>query len=217
MPKLKKFLNIKIDLSKKVFIPEVETKYWTKKAIKEIQNFSKKNPSSKIKILDIFAGSGFIGISILKNVKNSFVDFADIDDNAISQIKINLKLNKIPPKRYKVIKSDIFSNLPKKKYNFILANPPYIALKNIKEVQRSVLEKDPFISLFSGKDGLNHIRIFLKDLKKFLKKDGICFMEFDPRQVKEISKILSSQNLGFEIKKDQFRLDRYVIIKNNKK
>jgi len=217
MPKLKKFLNIKIDLSKKVFIPEVETKYWTKKAIKEIQNFSKKNPSSKIKILDIFAGSGFIGISVLKNVKNSFVDFVDIDDNAISQIKINLKLNKISSKRYKVIKSDIFSNLPKKKYNFILANPPYVALKNIKEVQRSVLEKDPFISLFSGKDGLNHIRIFLKDLKKFLKKDGICFMEFDPRQVKEISKILSSQNLGFEIKKDQFRLDRYVIIKNNKK
>ena len=217
MLKLKKFLNIKIDLSKKVFIPEVETKYWTKKAIKEIQNFSKKNPSSKIKILDIFAGSGFIGISVLKNVKNSFVDFVDIDDNAISQIKINLKLNKISSKRYKVIKSDIFSNLPKKKYNFILANPPYVALKNIKEVQRSVLEKDPFISLFSGKDGLNHIRIFLKDLKKFLKKDGICFMEFDPRQVKEISKILSSQNLGFEIKKDQFRLDRYVIIKNNKK
>lgn len=217
MPKLKKFLNIKIDLSKKVFIPEVETKYWTKKAIREIQNFSKKNPSSKIKILDIFAGSGFIGISVLKNVKNSFVDFVDIDDNAISQIKINLKLNKIPPKRYKVIKSDIFSNLPKKKYNFILANPPYVALKNIKEVQRSVLEKDPFISLFSGKDGLTHIRIFLRDLKNFLKKDGICFMEFDPRQVKEISKILSSQNLGFEIKKDQFHLDRYVIIKNNEK
>jgi len=217
MSKLKKFLNIKIDLSKKVFIPEVETKYWAKKAIKEIQNFSKKNPSSKIKILDIFAGSGFIGISILKNVKDSFVDFADIDDNAISQIKINLKLNKISSKRYKVIKSDIFSNLPKKKYNFILANPPYVALKNIKEVQRSVLEKDPFISLFSGKDGLNHIRIFLRNLKKFLKKDGICFMEFDPRQVKEISKILSSQNLGFEIKKDQFHLDRYVIIKNNKK
>ena len=217
MPKLKKFLNIKIDLSKKVFIPEVETKYWTKKAIKEIQNFSKKNPSSKIKILDIFAGSGFIGISVLKNVKNSFVDFVDIDDNAISQIKINLKLNKISSKRYKVIKSDIFSNLPKKKYNFILANPPYVALKNIKEVQRSVLEKDPFISLFSGKDGLNHIRIFLRDLKKFLKKDGICFMEFDPRQAKEISKILSSQDLNFEIKKDQFHLDRYVIIKNNKK
>ncbi|MGC9031528.1 MAG: HemK family protein methyltransferase [Minisyncoccia bacterium] len=209
-----RFLNTTIDLSEKVFIPETETKFWTKKAILLMK--SKKFKNKKVlDILDIFSGSGFIGIAILVNVKNTKVTFSDVDENSIKQIKINLKLNKISPQRYKILKSDIFSSFPKnKKYDFILANPPYVALKYAWQVQKSVLKKDPFISLFSGKDGLNHIRVFLSRVKKFLKNGGFCFMEFDPRQKKEIRKILQKEKLKYIIKKDQYDLNRYVIIKN---
>jgi release factor glutamine methyltransferase len=201
-----KFLNCKIDLSKKVFEPRIETEYWVKKALSEIRN-----TKYEIRALDIFAGSGCIGIAILKNIKNSFVDFVDVSKEAIEQIKINLRLNKIGKRRYKIFHSNLFEKIKGKKYNFIFANPPYVALSRIKEVQKEVLKKEPKIALFAGKDGMYWIKKFLSQAKKYLKEDGKIFMEFDPKQKVEIEKILKKENFNFKFKKDQFKKYRWLI------
>lgn len=224
-----KFLNCKIDLSKKVFIPRIETEFWVKKAIKDIKN-DLQFTNCDLRILDIFAGSGCIGISILKNIKNSFVDFVDNDEKAISQIKINLKLNQILKNRYRIYQSDLFEKIKKKKYNFIFANPPYVAEDRIKEVQPSVLKYEPKRAILAGKTGLFYIRKFLKEAKNHLKKRGIIFLEFDPFQKKEIEKILKKDykpsitsshpsfcsgpapNFKFHFLKDQFGKIRYAKI-----
>ncbi|MCD5396133.1 MAG: peptide chain release factor N(5)-glutamine methyltransferase [Candidatus Pacebacteria bacterium] len=199
------FLGCKIDVSKKVFIPRPETEYWTKVAIDEI-----KKRKGNIKVLDIFAGTGCVGIAVLKHTKNTFVDFVDISDEALDQILKNLALNKIPPQRYKIIKSNIFKNLSQKKYDFILANPPYVALERIKEVDKEVLEKEPHIALFGGKKGLKYIKKFLKKAKNYLKPSGIIYMEFDHRQIEEIRKILIKKEYQFEFFKDQFKNWRFL-------
>ena len=205
------FLNCKIDLSKRVLIPRTETMYWVKKAIKDI----KKN-NKEIEALDIFSGSGCIGIAILKKIPTLCyeLDFADNDQRAINQIKINLKINDIPEKKYKVYKSSFFNKIPKKKYDFIFANPPYVAKKRIDEVGKSVLRYEPQEALFSGEEGLEHIEEFLKKAKSFLKKDGCIYLEFDPQQKGRIEKILQKQNYNFfKFHKDQFKKYRFVKIK----
>jgi release factor glutamine methyltransferase len=209
---MKKFLNCKIDLSKEVFIPRPETEFWTKKAIKEIQNYIALYRSNELKILDIFAGSGCIGIAILKNIRKSHVDFVDIDKNAIEQIKINLRLNKISQKRYRDIKSDIFKRV-KGKYDFIFANPPYVAKERLGEVQESVKKLEPKISWYGGRGGLKYIKKFLKEAKNHLKENGIIFMEIDPLQKEEVEKILKNESYKkFKFYKDQFKKIRWVKI-----
>jgi len=209
---MKKFLNCKIDTSKGVFIPRPETEFWTKEAIKEIQNYITLYQSNELKILDIFAGSGCIGIAILKNIKKSHVDFVDIDKKAIEQIKINLKLNKISPKRYRVIMSDVFEKV-KGKYDFIFANPPYVAKERLDEVQESVKKLEPKISWYGGRGGLKYIKKFLKEAKNHLKEKGIIFMEIDPLQKEEVEKILKNENYkNFKFYKDQFKKIRWVKI-----
>ena len=205
-----KFLNCKIDLRKKVFIPRIETEFWVKKAINEL-----KIENCKLKILDIFAGSGCIGIAILKNIKNSFVDFVDIDKKAIGQIKINLKLNKIPRERYRIYKSDLFEKIKDKDYNYIFANPPYVAKERLKEVQPSVLKYEPKTSFLAGKRGLFYIRKFLKEAKKFMKPGGIIYLEIDPQQKDEIKNILEKKGYkNFKFSRDQFKKHRFVKIEN---
>ncbi len=217
MRKKIKFINCQIDVSRKVFSPRIETEFWASRVIKEIKKIKK-----PVEILDIFAGTGCIGIAALKTIKNAAVDFVDIDKEAIKQIKINLKINlprtelvlvqgKISKKRYRVYKSDLFEKLsPRRKYDFILANPPYVATNRIYEVQKEVLETEPHIALFAGKGGMVYIKKFFDKVKNYLKPWGTIFLEFDPRQKEEIEKILQNQGFKFIFFKDQFGKYRWL-------
>ena len=216
------FLDCKIDLRYRPLIPRTETEFWTERFIHKLKT---KNLKLKtLKILDIFSGSGAIGIAILKHIKNSKVDFAELDKNALKQIRLNLKINKIRPNRARVIYSNILENI-KTKYDYILANPPYIATNNKKRVAKGVLKYEPQMALWGGKDGLDIVRIFLKDAPRCLgnpslssKSSGHTFvpqvwMEFDPGQKEKLHKLLVANRYKlFTFHKDQFKRWRYLII-----
>jgi len=191
------FLGCKIDLSKKPLIPRVETEFWVKKAIQNMSYNYKTFANRKTRVLDIFAGSGCIGIAVLKHIKNAEVDFADIEDRGVG---------------HKTIKSDVFSNI-KGKYDFIFANPPYIPTNNKNLIQKSVLKYEPRRALFGGGDGLFYIRKFLKQAKSHLNPAGKIYMEFDPPQKKEIEKLIKKFGYkNYEFHKDQYGKYRYVVI-----
>ena len=233
------FLGCRIDLSKKPLIPRPETEFWVQRALEEIDeefNSVKKTRSRlfhrvlKLRVLDIFSGSGCIGLAVLRNIKNAKVVFADSDPRCIEQIKINLRLNNISkniPKKpasykfhgrencetaFKVVSSDVFGNI-KGKFDYIFANPPYIPFKNKNLVQKSVLEYEPRNALFAGQNGLFYIKKFLKQAPAHLSAGGRIFMEFSPEQKKEIEKIFKNFIYSkFEFYKDQYGKWRWAVI-----
>lgn len=224
------FLGCKIDLSKKPLIPRAETEYWVEKAISDCSNsvFSlrftppagrgptrlQKSRSFRIRCLDVFSGSGCIGVAVLKHIPQTHVDFAEKEKKFCDQIKINAKLNGIEPKRYGVVQSDIFSNLKDRKYDFIFANPPYLAESRKDRVQASVLKNEPREALFAGKDGLQYIRALLNQVKQFLASRGTIYLEFDSFQKLAITKI--ARSCGFrnvEFHKDQYARWRFAVLK----
>jgi release factor glutamine methyltransferase len=163
--------------------------------------------------LDIFSGSGCIGIAILKHIENSQVVFADKDKKCLEQIKINCKINKIKKSRYKVIQSDVFSKI-NGKFDSMFANPPYIPTKNKNKVQKSVLKYEPKKALFGGIDGMFYIVKFLKEAIRHLNRKGKIFMEFDPPQKKDIEKLLHKYKYkNWKFYKDQYGKYRWVVIK----
>ncbi|MFA5071939.1 MAG: HemK family protein methyltransferase [Candidatus Pacearchaeota archaeon] len=199
----KDFLGARIDLSKRPLIPRQETEYWVKAVIKEIKEGAE--------CLDLFAGSGCIGISILKNVKDSFCDFGEKEDLFLEQIKISLDLNGVNKERYSLIKTDVFSNI-EKQYDYILANPPYVAENRIDEVGEDVKMFEPAIALYGGNDGMEYIKIFLNEAINYLKDNGVIYLEFDPEQKEWIEEIIKDKYSRFEFLKDQFNKYRFVKI-----
>ncbi len=234
------FLGCNILVDKNVLIPRFETEFWTEKAIDEIKNgkpfafaqaIGSESPRArrgkifnKLKILDMFAGSGCIGIAILKNVKNSHVVLVESQKEAVAQIKKNCKLNKIPENRYKIIGTDIFSgvNLKSKilnhkssRFDYIFANPPYIPTVRKNKIQKSVLDYEPHVALFGGSDGFLYIRKFLKKAKDFLKPGGKIYMEFDTIQKNQINKLLKKYHYkNWKFQRDQYDKWRWVAVNN---
>src|SRR3989344_412249 len=159
------FLGCKIDLSKKPLIPRFETEFWVEEVFGQMSNVK-----GQMSCLDMFSGSGAIGISIMRHIKNAHVTFVDSEQNCIEQIKINLKINKLSKKRYKVSQSNLFENLKSEiinhksfRFDYIFANPPYIsnnqdtrlpARQARNKIQKSVLLHEPRQALFGGNGGL---------------------------------------------------------------
>lgn len=227
------FLGCKIDLSKRPLIPRPETEYWTGEVIKSLKL---KDKSKNIKILDIFSGSGCIGVSIMaqlsgptppsgvRQFKNIHVTFAEKDKKFVEQIKINIKINKASAnsheladsnmRRHRVVQSNIFSKVMGK-FDYIFANPPYISQTRKRKIQKSVLKYEPQEALFGGNDGFLYINKFLRNAKKYLSPEGRIYMEFDYIQKKGIEKLLKKYGYqNWEFHRDQYKKWRWVSIDN---
>ena len=195
------FLNCKIVVSEKTLIPRPETELLCDDIIKSYQ---KTSPES-LKILDLCSGSGCIGVSVQKAL-NCAVDAVEIDDDAIKIIRKNAKINNA---KIKIIKSDMFEKI-NDKYDLIISNPPYIKHKDIQTLDNSVKDFEPHLALDGGEDGLKFYKIIAKIAPKYLKENGKIALEIGYNQANQIKKLLEENFKDIEIKKDYFKLDRYV-------
>ncbi|MCK5096359.1 MAG: HemK family protein methyltransferase [Candidatus Pacebacteria bacterium] len=196
------FLGCTIDLSYKPLIPRSETEFWVENAIQEIRKKHTLNES--IRILDIYSGSGCIGIALLKNLPQTLVSFGEKYDIFLTQIQKNLTLNSITKDRTDIIQTEDLDSISHIQFDYIFANPPYIAKKREKNVQRSVLSHEPHKALFAIDNGFFHIKKLLNGSYDLLKTDGIIFIEFDTPQKKELETFIPTELYSYEFQKDQF-------------
>ncbi len=206
------FLGARIDLSHRPLIPRPETEYWVERAISEVRgSFGSDQP---VRCLDVFSGSGCIGIAVLMHVPNAHMHFIDIDPAALEQIRINLDLNGIDPARYEIYASDVFEGIPQgEPYDVIFANPPYIAHKDRDRVEDSVFEYEPHRALFAEGDGMELVEKTIRQAKSRLTPGGRLFLEHDDIQKEAIEGIIKTEPMfRHEMHKDQFGLWRWTTI-----
>ena len=207
------FLNTIIDLSQHPLIPRIETEYWINILIQAL----KKRKTKQIHCLDIFAGSGCLGIALLKNLPQIKVDFAEKNKKFLKQIEINLKLNHISPDRYSLIMSDVFHSVSSR-YNLIVANPPYVPPSHKKLVQREVIKFEPLSAVFAPDKGMFFIKKFINQLPSHLLSGGQAYLEFDSWQKELINKFIQKQNIFTgHFFRDQYQRWRYVVIEYSTK
>lgn len=109
------------------------------------------------KVLDLFGGSGALGIEALSR-GSSFCVFVDTDKNAVDIIKSNLEKARLDSKA-DVIKKDVFLYLEdcRNKFSLIFLDPPYNKgfLNKVFDMidKKSMLEKDGIIVVESEYGG----------------------------------------------------------------
>ena len=117
------FMKMDFFVNENVLIPRPDTEI----LVEEVITLAK--TMDKPKILDLCTGSGAIGIAIAKNVPTATVYAVDISGKALEVAQKNAYNLKA---KVKFVKSNLFSNIGKVKFDIIVSNPPYIKKEDIK-------------------------------------------------------------------------------------
>ncbi len=220
------FLDTKIYLDSRPLIPRAETEYWVEHAIHDIRinilsamSSPKGNPwrgqglPLGIRILDLCAGSGCVGIAVLKHIPETHVDLIEIDTDHHPTILKNVLKNNIEKSRARIVGGDTFKEADGP-YDYILTNPPYIDPTLSGRIEKSVLEHEPRLALFGGKQGLYTINRIVDRAPAFLTPGGTMFLEHEPEQTEAITAY--ARQCGYKevtTHKDQYNVDRMTMLK----
>lgn len=199
------FCDFRFSVGPGVLIPRIETEelvYMICDYINELKSQGKSN----IKILELCAGSGCIGISLAKKNRDVFVHMIEKDEKAY--FYLNKNKNDLSAGNVTLYLDDVlkcYNRFSDEEFDIIVSNPPYIKTSELEKLDLSV-KYEPEIALDGGEDGLDFYRNFSSDWILKLKKDGKMFLEVDDDKIKDIFD-------NIEIKKDLFENTRFAEIK----
>lgn len=207
------FIDCKIWLDSHPLIPRPETEFWTQQCIDTIQRGATLPlgvSEKSIRVLDVCAGSGCIGIAIAKAIPSARVEFSEIDARHIKTIHKNLTENDISSDRTLVHHADLFTGITGQ-FDYIVSNPPYIDEHN-SQADISVVDHEPHLALFGGREGMETIRNIISQAADYLAPNGQLWIEHEPEQLVKIAIVSEKNGLGSTTYKDQYTVDRYTVI-----
>lgn len=185
-------------VNRNTLIPRCETEQLVDSVLKTIKCGSG---------LDVGTGSGIIPITL--NLENSDLTMTavDISDEALLVADKNAKnLNA----NVDLLKSDLFSMLKGKQFDFIVSNPPYIKTQDIETLDDVVKKFEPMLALDGGVDGLDFYKRIISDAPKYLKENGHIFFEVGIGESDAVKDLLSKEFKEIKIEKDLENVARIV-------
>ena len=127
-------------------------------------------------VLDLCTGSGCLAIIAALAFPEAVVDAVDISTDALAVAERNVSDYGLHG-RVQLIQSDLFTELEEdRRYDLIISNPPYVdaaAMRALPEEYR----REPVLALAAGEDGLDIVRILLREAKARLNPGGLLVVE----------------------------------------
>jgi len=74
------------------------------------------------------------------------------------------------------VQSDLYGDLPSKRYDIILCNPPYVTDESMADLPREY-QQEPKLALAGGADGMAIVRRLVRGARGYLKRGGLLFVE----------------------------------------
>jgi len=202
------FYNIKVRVGEGVLIPRPETEILVDEVIKRKEYIMKIGRN----ILDICTGSGCIAIALAKNIPDCKVYASDISEKAIFYAKENKILNSVDNVYF--VSGDLFKPFKLDSFACITANPPYISKDEINSLPPNIRKYEPGIALNGGKEGLQFYKRIIKEVKKYILKNGLIFLELGINQAKYVCNMAENEGLDIvDAVKDLAGIERVMILK----
>lgn len=133
------------------------------------------DPEAVTDILELCTGSGCLPIMLADAFPNAHVDAVDISTAALEVARRNVDEYELQD-RITLTESDLYTKLPKKKYDLIVTNPPYVNADSMGKLPEEY-KREPQLALAGGKDGMDLVRKIVDGAAERLKKNGVLIVE----------------------------------------
>lgn len=133
------------------------------------------DPETVESALDLCTGSGCLAILAALTFPHAVVDAADLSADALEVARRNVDEYALAD-RIELIRSNLFDELDGRRYDLIISNPPYVTAKSMSSLPQEYL-REPEMALASGIDGLDHVRVILREAPNYLNEGGLLVVE----------------------------------------
>ncbi len=133
------------------------------------------DPHAVADVLDLCTGSGCLAVMAAHVFDQAQVDAVDISPDALAVAKRNISDYGLT-KRVTPVQSDLYGDLPSKRYDVILCNPPYVTDDSMAALPREY-QHEPKLALSGGPDGMALVRRVVRGARGYLKRGGMLFVE----------------------------------------
>ena len=202
------FWGLKIKCDSRALIPRPETEL----LVEEILNSGiwEKNP---VTMVDVGTGTGCIVLTLASQRPDAAFKAVDISKDALDLARENAEANGVNGILW--LNNDLLSDFAEESADAVVANLPYIATNDWKQLDTSVRDYEPKTALDSGPNGMEKIKLLASQARKVLVPGGMLFLEFGFDQGELVRQCLDQ--LGYreiQIKHDLAGLDRMAIAMN---
>ena len=126
-------------------------------------------------ILELCTGSGCLPIMLADAFPTAHVDAVEISADALDVAQRNVDEYQLQD-RITLIESDLYDQLPDKKYDLIITNPPYVNADSMSKLPAEY-QREPHLALAGGSDGMDLVRKIVAGAKQRLTRHGILMVE----------------------------------------
>ncbi len=175
------FWSLDLQVTPETLIPRPDTELLVELALQISDN-------AKMVVADLGTGSGAVALALANEMPTWDVYATDFSLDALSVAKENAERL--------AIKNIIFSHgdwcdaLPKRLFDIIVSNPPYITPGDV-HLAQSVYDYEPHAALFASNNGLSDIRRIIFEALHYLKPNAYLLLEHGFQQAEEVRNLFA--------------------------
>ena len=123
-------------------------------------------------IVDVCCGGGSLGMLAKSMFPTAQVLLSDLDHAALSLASENSQIHAVDG----IVRGDLLSWCQALRVDIIIANPPYVDARDMQGLPAEY-HHEPGLALSGGDDGLDLVRVLLRDAARILRPTGLLILE----------------------------------------